>query len=282
MRTKECLDLIEVAFKLCGQATVDARKNRADTHNVMQSISSRTNDLEKCYQHAMAQFRLREELAAENGSTETHAMAVSCSELAKASIDVKLLQAAEDLFERSKHIRESLPGYVPTANFNPVLGLGCICYLREDYDEAAKLFEKVLQDRITYFFRKAYDGAPELFEEALQEKIEALEPTDKSGPRCDNLSILFEALTDSERTGHALYWLGKARTGQGKQAESLSCFLRAKIHFQNTIGKDHPSTAPTYYKLVTHNMKIGDFEQARQVYTHSTDYVILTTRLPAN
>ncbi|MDI1492409.1 MAG: hypothetical protein OHK93_003623 [Ramalina farinacea] len=195
----------------------------------------------------MAQFEIREKLAAQSGVTETHAIAVSCSELAKAAIDVDLLQTAEGLFERSKKIREHLPHYVPTANFNPLLGLGCVRHLRAEYDEAAKLFEKVLQDREA--FLGPNDEAAKLFEKVLQDREAFPGPNDEKGPR----------------TGHALYWLGKVRVSQGKAEEGLSFFLRAKAHFRKTIGKDHPSTAPTYYKLVTHSMKLGDFEEASQL-----------------
>ncbi|KAL9036349.1 MAG: hypothetical protein Q9214_006178, partial [Letrouitia sp. 1 TL-2023] len=226
MMITDCLLLTDVAFRLCSQATGDVRRSLADTHNVMQSIHSRTNDIEKCYQHAQAQFVIREELAVRNGSAETHAIAVSCSELAKASIDMNLFKDAENLFLRSKDIREKLPKYVPTANFNPMLGLGCIAHLREDYDTAARIFEKVLLDREDY-----------------------LGENDNKGPR----------------TGHVLYWLGKAKAGQGKSGESFAFFIRAKTHFQRTIGKDHTSAAPTYYKLVTHYVNIGDYEEARSV-----------------
>lgn len=147
MRTVECLLLVDVAFQLCGQAGEDVQSHLADTHNVVQSMASRSNDTEKCYLHAAAQFEIREKLAGQSGSIETHAMAVSCSELAKASIDMDLLQTAEELFSRSKKIRENLPEYVPTANFNPILGLGCVYHLRGECNEAASTFEKVLQDR---------------------------------------------------------------------------------------------------------------------------------------
>jgi hypothetical protein len=88
-----------------------------------------------------------EQLRKEAGGGGTHALAVAHSALAKASIDVGLLEEATEQFQRSKEIREGLPGFVPVAKFSPLLGLGCICLLKKDFDSAAALFEEVLEDR---------------------------------------------------------------------------------------------------------------------------------------
>jgi Tetratricopeptide repeat len=88
-----------------------------------------------------------EQLRKEAGGDGTHTLAVAHSALAKASIDVGLLEEATEQFQRSKEIREGLPGFFPVAKFSPLLGLGCICLLKKDFDSAAALFEEVLEDR---------------------------------------------------------------------------------------------------------------------------------------
>ncbi|KAL9083199.1 MAG: hypothetical protein Q9159_005921 [Coniocarpon cinnabarinum] len=192
MRTVERLCLVSTAFWLCEGATEDTEDVRtclADTHNVLQNISSRTNDLERCYRHAKAQFTIREELAFETECIRTHDVAVPCSELAKASLDMNFIDAAERLVIVSKQIREDLPGFVPTADSNTLIGLACIPILRGYYNAAARLFEQVLHDR---------------------ERL--LSPLDGKAPRLKDPSLCKSGtLANIYSTGHALYRLGMAR-----------------------------------------------------------------------
>lgn len=89
---------------------------------------------------------VQDEFLSETGEL-TRDYGIAVMQLGQASMNMGFLTQAEELFQRTTEIREGEKGFNRHSLFSPLLGQGCLLWMRGDYYQAAEALLVALHDR---------------------------------------------------------------------------------------------------------------------------------------
>ncbi|KAK5119815.1 hypothetical protein LTR85_007141 [Meristemomyces frigidus] len=138
--------VLSLAETICESSSSDSRKVLSFIHGTRHALAATANDAGACLTHAQARVELDEALQRDTGIINAE-LASAYNDLGSAMARNKRYDEAMPLLEKSKALREALPGWKPYDNFSPVYHMGLVCRLQGYPAEASEHLLKALHDR---------------------------------------------------------------------------------------------------------------------------------------
>ena len=144
------LPLLRLALEIFGDVREGHRRILSNIYSGLVWNSVLSKDLHMVFHYAQKRFDTEEEVLTERGSPDS-ITAVAYNDLGMAYLLNDVAEEAIHYLQRSKEIRENLPGFKKDWLFSPFLSLGKTYWRLGRLDEAAEVLLEALNDRIAAF-----------------------------------------------------------------------------------------------------------------------------------
>lgn len=167
--SEKATPFLTLAETICKEHEEDLPHQRSRLYGIQFRVTTLTNEIDKCFDHASSRMDLEERTYYANKEMTVN-LADTHDDLGIAQSMKQQYQEAIPLFLQSIQIRENTSGFHKTWLFTPLYHLGLASWYRGNYFVAAKKFKEALQDqKDTYGFHDTvsvrcvfFDGAVSL------------------------------------------------------------------------------------------------------------------------